>query len=125
MRWTQEDVDRYLRRGQPAPVSEQAFMQAVVRIAKAAGYTYAYHTYRSTRSPSGFPDLILCHKDPGHVCYAIETKTDTGQVTPAQQAWLEALAGCTGVVAEVWRPANLEEICRKLAGCTGLTSSSP
>ena len=105
MRWTEDQLASYLRRGQPAPVSERAFMAAVVRLAKQYGWTFTYHTYRSTRSPSGFPDLILCHKDPGHACYAIELKTDTGQVTPAQAAWLEALSRCTGVVAEVWRPA--------------------
>ena len=114
LRWTEQDLERHLRRGQPAPISEAAFMAAVVRLARQYGWEHVYHTYRSTRSPSGFPDLILCHKDPGHVCYAIECKTDTGQVTPAQQAWLEALGGCTGVVAEVWRPSDMENICLKL-----------
>jgi hypothetical protein len=114
VRWSEQDLAQYIRRGQPAPVSEAAFMAAVVRIARQAGYTFAYHTYRSTRSPSGFPDLILCHTDPGQVCYAIETKTETGIVSQAQQAWLEALGQCRGVIAEVWRPSMLEEICTKL-----------
>jgi hypothetical protein len=97
-------------------LSEAAFMAAVVRLARAHGWTFAYHTYRSTKSLGGFPDLILCHQEPGHVCYAIELKTDTGQVTPAQAAWLEALAGCTGVVAECWRPRDLQEIVERLRG---------
>ena len=46
----------------------------------------------------------------------VELKTDAGQVTLAQQAWLEALAGCTVVVAETWRPAQLEAIIEKLRG---------
>jgi hypothetical protein len=89
-------------------------MSAVVRLAREAGYTFAYHTYRSTKSLGGFPDLILCHQEPGHVCYAIECKTDTGQVTKAQQAWLEALGQCTGVVSEVWRPSALDTIIERL-----------
>lgn len=42
--------------------------------------------------------------------------TDTGQVTLAQQAWLNALAGCSGVVAEVWRPSALQDIAERLRG---------
>jgi hypothetical protein len=91
-------------------------MSAVVRLAREAGYTFAYHTYRSTKSLGGFPDLILCHQEPGHVCYAIELKTDTGHLTPAQAAWLSALGKCTGVVAETWRPSALDEIVKRLRG---------
>jgi len=97
-------------------VSEKAFMAAVVRLARQEGYTFAYHTYRSTKSVSGFPDLVLCHRDPGHVCYAVECKTDTGQCTKAQEAWLAALAGSTGVVSAVWRPAMWSEIVERLRG---------
>jgi hypothetical protein len=85
-----------------------------MRLAKDAGWTFAYHTYRSTKSMGGFPDLILCHREPGHVCYAIELKTDTGIVSHAQAAWLEALGSCTGIVADVWRPAMLQEIAARL-----------
>ena len=121
VRWSEDEFALYMQhlgihRTQVQPVSEKAFQAAVVRIARDAGYTFAYHTYRSTKSPSGFPDLILCHKDPGHVCYAVELKINTGQVTPAQQAWLEALAGCTGVVSAVWRPKDLSSIIEQLRG---------
>lgn len=119
MRWSEDQYRAYVTRGQPDPLpalTEAVWQSAVRRIAKDAGYTFAYHTYRSTRSPSGFPDLILCHKDPGHVCYAVELKTDVGQVTPAQQAWLTALAGCTGVVAEIWRPSDMAAMIERLRG---------
>ena len=120
LRWTEEEYTRYtgqvLPRPEtpPAPVSEKVFQDAVQRVAREAGWVFQYHTYRSTKSPSGFPDMILCHREPGHVCYAVELKTDTGQVTPAQTAWLTALGGCTGVVAEVWRPAMLQEVVERL-----------
>jgi hypothetical protein len=92
-------------------VSEAVLQRAVLRVAKEAGWTFAYHTYRSTHSMGGFPDLILCHREPGlHPMLAVELKTDTGQVSLAQEAWLKALAGSTGVVAATWRPAMWEEI---------------
>ena len=113
VRWSEQDLEHYLRRGEPAPISEKAFMAAVVKMARQQHYM-VYHTHTSKRSPEGFPDLICARA--GSPLLAIETKTDVGQVTLAQQAWLEALAGCTGVVAECWRPAQLEEICRTLRG---------
>jgi VRR-NUC domain len=128
LHWTEDEYQAHLRRGLEheglylgsqaySPlVSEKALQAAVLRVAKKAGYTFAYHTYRSTRSPSGFPDLILCHRDPGHVCYAVECKTDSGQVTPAQEAWLAALAGSTGVVSAVWRPSQWTAIVEQLSG---------
>jgi hypothetical protein len=117
-RWSEEDYAAYLRRGQPAqplPLSEATFLATVLRLAKEHGWL-AYHTYRSTKSAEGFPDLILVRKQTGQVCYAIELKTDVGQATPAQQAWLTALGQCTGVVAEVWRPAQLSAIAARLRG---------
>jgi len=102
----------------PAPpaMTERAFQSAVVRVAREAGWDFRYHTHNSRRSPSGFPDLILCHRDPGQVCYAVECKTDTGACTKAQEAWLAALAGSTGVVSAVWRPQDWESIVAQLRG---------
>ena len=114
MRWSETEYAAYVRRGQPAPVSEKAWQACVVRLLRQYGYDYVYHTFDSRRSPSGFPDVIACHREPGHVCYAIECKTDTGHLTPAQAAWLEALGQCTGVVSEIWRPARLQEIVERL-----------
>jgi len=101
-------------------LSERAFMQAVLRLAKDAGWTFAYHTHNSRRSPVGFPDLILAHRNALHErgwpIWAVELKTDTGEVTPAQQAWLDALAGSRNVVSAVWRPSMWEEIVEQLRG---------
>lgn len=95
-------------------VSEKVFQAAVLRIAREAGYTFAYHTYRSTKSMGGFPDLILCHQDahrePGWPIWAVELKTDTGVVAQAQRAWLEALRGSRNVITRVWRPGDWPQI---------------
>ena len=113
LRWTEDQLTAYLRRGQPAPISEAAFQSAVVKIARANNWLW-YHTHDSRRSPSGFVDGVLAKA--GSPLYLVELKTDVGQVTPAQAAWLEALGGCTGVVSAIWRPKDLEEICRTLRG---------
>ena len=117
LRWTEEEYTRYTGRvlpapvTPPAPVSEEVWQAAVMKVAKDAGFL-AYHTYRSRKSAEGFPDIVLCHAiaGQGHPLYLVELKTDTGIVSQAQAAWLEALAGCTGVVAEVWRPADMAHV---------------
>ena len=116
VRWSEQDLEAYLRRGQPAPVSEKVWQMAVVRLLRQHGYAHIYHTFDSRRSPSGFPDLIAVHETPGRTLLALELKTDDGIVRLAQQAWLTALAGCSGVVAETWRPAMLQEIAQRLRG---------
>ena len=116
MRWSERDVEAYLRRDAgPAPVSEKAFMAAVIRLARQHQWL-VYHTWSSKRSPEGFPDLVLAHPDHRRDTPLIvaELKREDGQCTPAQVAWLSALAGCTGVVAEVWRPAQLQDIVERL-----------
>jgi hypothetical protein len=115
LRWSEEDLQQYLRRGQPAPISEKAFMTAVLRLAKQYGWM-SYFTWSSKRSPEGFPDLVLAHPSPERDTPIIvaELKTDTGQCTPAQVAWLAALAGASGVVSEIWRPADLDAIVQRL-----------
>ena len=116
LRWSEQDLQEYLHRGTHLTLTEKAWQGAVLRLLKQHSYRFVYHTFDSRRSPSGFPDLIAVHQDPGHDLLALELKTDVGQVTPAQQAWLTALAGCTGVVAEVWRPRDLESIVERLRG---------
>ena len=115
LHWTQEEYAAWLRKGQPTPVSERAFQAAVVRLAKQYGWLH-YFTWSSKRSPEGFPDLVLAHPDPRRDTPLIvaELKREDGQCTPAQAAWLAALAGCSGVVAEVWRPSMLEAIVAQL-----------
>jgi hypothetical protein len=114
LRLTEDEYAAYLRKGQPAPMAEHVWQAAVMRLLKDAGYL-AFHVHDSRRSPSGWPDVAAI-KPTGGTLYLCELKTDTGQLTAAQAAWLEALGQCTGVVAEIWRPAMLQEICERLRG---------
>jgi VRR-NUC domain len=103
-------------------LSEAVFQAAVIELAKASGWM-VYFTKDSRRSPSGFPDLVLA-PDPSQAgahpqerpLYAVELKTDTGQLSQAQEAWLTALQGSTGVVSAVWRPSQWTEIVEQLRG---------
>lgn len=118
LHWSEGDYQAYLRtRGVwPMPeVSEKLFLATVTRVARDAGFL-CYHTWRSKRSPEGFPDLVLVHptrpRETSPV-FLVELKTATGQVTPAQAAWVDALDARTTVSA-LWRPDDLEMIRRWL-----------
>jgi VRR-NUC domain len=125
LHWTEDEYQAHLRRGLEheglylgsraySPlVSEKAFQAAVVRVAKEAGYL-CWHAYSAKKSAAGYPDLTLAKA--GVPLILAELKTDTGELTRAQEAWLAALAGSTGVVAATWRPSMWEEICRELRG---------
>lgn len=92
---------------QPLHVPESALLKAVREAAQGAGYLF-YHTYRSDRSAKGYPDATLVK--PGHPLFMLELKTARGKPTMEQQAWLDALAQCTSVHAQVVRPADLEAL---------------
>ena len=57
----------------------------------------------------GFFDLVLAR--PGHVTLFVELKSEKGQMTPAQWAWVDAVNGD----AEIWRPSDWPEIQKTLA----------
>jgi hypothetical protein len=59
----------------------------------------AYHTHRSEHSEAGFPDWVFVRE---RVVYA-ELKAMRGIVSPAQQAWHDALRAA-GAEAYIWRP---------------------
>ena len=92
-----------------ASISEKEFMAQVVQLLKLFQWKY-YHTYRSTRSPEGFPDLILVR---GCVVLAVELKSEKGKVTEAQEEWLSALRK-TAVKVKIWRPSDWEDIVKCL-----------
>ena len=116
MRWTEAELERYLRQGPDGAITEKALQSAVVRLLRQHGYDYCYHTYNARRSPSGFPDLLACHREPGHKILALEAKTASGEVTLAQWHWLTALGHSAGVHAQVVRPADLEALVTLLRG---------
>lgn len=84
-------------------VTERQF-QADVR-ALLALHGYRVHVvHDSRRSPEGWPDVTALHMN-GDIL-ALELKTETGRVTPAQIEWLALLNGC-GVEARVLRPSEV------------------
>lgn len=62
-----------------------------------------YHTYRSDRSPAGFPDEVIV--GPSGLLFR-ELKRQTTQPTAAQWQWLETLAAAGSDVG-VWRPSDV------------------
>jgi hypothetical protein len=72
-----------------------------------------YHTYRSQRSPAGFPDLVLV-KAP-RIVYA-ELKSEVGKLTVEQEEWLAALRSVPRAEVFIWRPRDLESIALVLRG---------
>ena len=119
--------------GAAAAVSEAAFLDKVVRLAKDAGWM-VYHTYDSRRSEAGFPDLVLAHRDHG-VIFA-ELKSASGKLTPAQQKWQNELSDatrlsdCAGdryIDVLVWRPADWDSGCiaQWLLGVAATSSPPP
>jgi hypothetical protein len=99
-------------RRQP-PISERAFMQAVRREALANNYMF-YHTFDSRRSAPGFFDCVLAK--PGYPLVLAELKTETGIITIEQKRWYDTVVQATGVECYLWRPDDMEDICRVLRG---------
>lgn len=95
--------------------TEKDFQASVLELAHVKGWN-TYHTYDSRRSAAGFPDLFLVR--PPRIVVA-ELKSSRGRITPAQRAWLDLLARCSGVETYVWRPAGFDEIARVLSRRAG------
>ena len=118
VRWSEEELALYMQhRGIPRapahPVSEKVFQAAVLKIAREAGYM-TFHVHDSRKSAEGYPDLTLVHPTRRELpVFLCELKTQAGQVTAAQQAWVEALGG-RQTVSTIWRPDDVEMIRRWL-----------
>ena len=93
---------------------EKDWQKQVIDLATTLGYRY-YHTHRSEKSPSGFPDLVLVGR---RVVY-LELKREKTQPTPAQRDWLTALERA-GAEVYLARPRHLQVLTLVLArGDTG------
>lgn len=92
-------------------ITEKAFQSTVIKALRVAGWTH-YHTYNSIRSVKGFPDLIALHEKKRRVL-AIEVKTETGKLTPEQDAWLQLFSLC-GIESEVLRPSGFDEFWERI-----------
>lgn len=112
--WSDEDLARYQRAHGPAPapcVSEKAFMQAVLRLARAHQWL-AYHPFDSRRSLPGYPDLTLIRNGR---CLWSELKVDGASPTLQQWHWLEALRQVTHTETHLWTPDDWPLIRQVLA----------
>lgn len=100
-----------------APViSEKAFQQAVVRLAKQHQWL-VHFAHDSRKSPAGYPDLTLARLPgkghPGQLVIA-ELKVDA-PLTIAQEVWLATLSHVSQTRTFLWKPENMEQIRQLLA----------
>jgi len=118
--WTMADYYALLARrhhaadavmdGTVLDLPEKTMLERLRQLARQAGLL-CYHTWRSKRSAEGFPDLLIVEtRTVPPTLYCLELKTATGAVTPAQEAWLAALAQVPGVEARLVRPQDLAEV---------------
>lgn len=93
--------------------SEADFQAQIIELAETVGWK-VWHDNDSRRNRSGFPDLELLR---GATMLRLEVKTDTGVVTPAQEAYIQRLKQIKFVYADVVRPrdwADLEDVIRRV-----------
>ena len=69
-------------------MSEEEWRQKVLQVASLGGWRLEYHTYRSKRSPAGFPDEVMIHEGRGLLLVAELKREKDFRVSEAQQAWL-------------------------------------
>ena len=84
-------------------ISEEELMRDVRHMLKLYGWRLVYHTWMSTHSGAGFPDI--CAVKGKRLLFA-ELKRQQSHVSEEQQQWLDALAA-TGTEAYLWRPSHL------------------
>lgn len=87
-----------------ARTPEKAFMAQVCQLLTLTGWLW-YHTHDSRRSKPGFPDIVAVR---GERTVFIETKSDTGRLSPEQGQWVKALQEA-GQEVYVWTPDCWEE----------------
>lgn len=92
-----------------ADLTEAEWHAQVVELAGTLGYL-RYHTYRSKRSPAGFPDEVLVRD---RVIY-LELKREKGKLSPEQRRWVTALLDA-GAEIYVVRPSDLDDLALVLA----------
>jgi hypothetical protein len=93
----------------PPPLSEKAFLTAVVRLAREHGWL-CWHAYNARKSLPGYPDLTLCHPSGQRPLLFAELKVPGGQLTLQQHAWLEALTLAQEKEVQVWTPEDMPRI---------------
>lgn len=108
------------RAGEALRMKEEELRENIRTLATTYGWRL-YFTWRSVKSPAGFPDLVLAHRQRRELVIA-ELKRELPErpspsvlaklsPTPAQQAWLDDLAAIAeasagAVQTFVWRPSD-------------------
>lgn len=87
-------------------MTEAEFESTIYQLAKLYGWK-RYHTHRSDRSESGFPDDCLVR---GKRIIFAELKKEKGRLSANQYDWLVALEATGLVEVALWRPSMLDEI---------------
>jgi hypothetical protein len=98
--------------------TETAFLDQVLRLAKVRGWRSAHfrpaQTSKGWRTAvqgdgKGFVDLVLVR---GFIVIFAELKTDTGKLSPEQEAWSIVLAEAQSenMLYELWRPRDWPRI---------------
>jgi len=93
-------------------VTEAAWRSQVIAWARRDGWR-VYFTYRSRRSPAGFPDLVLVR--PPRLVIAELKREHGGRFSQDQRDWLTDLGGCPGVEVYAWKPSDEAAVRRVLA----------
>lgn len=102
----------------PKPIESEKELDALLfnekGVASVCGWRFRYHTYRSKRSQTGFPDRVLVRER----TIFVETKGPETPTTDAQLAWLTALAKA-GEEVYLVRPGDFEEFATVLQSRVG------
>lgn len=107
------DRERVLR-----SVPERQWMEQIIEAAEWLGYL-VYHVNDSRRDAPGFLDLWCVGKPGGPNAgrlIVIETKTETGRLTPDQLVWLGALEQVRTVQVATARPSDVDRVLDLLQG---------
>ena len=107
-------------------ITEKELLRTVVELAHTFGWL-VYHqvdmghrddagrVHYSRRIGPGFPDLVLCQPVTGRLIFA-ELKAQNGHISGPQQEWLYALENSKSSVTYLWKPSDLPDIEKILAG---------
>lgn len=90
-------------------LTEKNFSRQIYDLVRTLGYR-RYHTFRSSKSPAGFPDEVLVRE---RVVF-LEVKRQTGRLSPPQREWITALLN-GGAEVYVVRPDDLQWLAIVLA----------
>lgn len=97
-------MDRY--------VTEADWQRTIVELARLNGWL-VFHDRVAWRSDPGWPDLVLLR---GPRLVVAELKSETGKLTPAQEAWLMRWRSVPCAEVFVLRPHDWDLIVRVLSG---------